>query len=412
MTKKLVVIGAGPAGIMAAGKAAELGSEVLLLEKNSVLGKKLSISGKGRCNVTNIGDIREFIASFSDNGSFLYSSLHSFNNLMLIELLRELGVETKVERGGRVFPISDKASEIVDALKRYLIKNNVEINLSEAVQKIIIEKNRVYGVLTDKRMIKADRVILCTGGKSYPGTGSTGDGYKWAQEAGHTIVKIRPSLVPLNISEDWVKSLQGLSLKNVEVTLYEGKKKVHKEFGEMLFTHFGVSGPVILTISRIVTNKQSQPELFEIGINLKPALNEAELEKRIQRDFLKYQKKQIKNALNDLLPSKMIDVIIEQSAIEPEKYVHQLTKNERKIIRQKLTDLRLTVEGPRPLKEAIITAGGVSLKEVDPKTMESKIVRGLFFAGEILDIDAHTGGYNLQAAFSTGCAAGIAAALR
>ncbi len=412
MTKKLVVIGAGPAGIMAAGKAAELGSEVLLLEKNSALGKKLSISGKGRCNVTNIGDIREFIASFSDNGSFLYSSLHSFNNLMLIELLRELGVETKVERGGRVFPISDKASEIVDALKRYLIKNNVEINLSEAVQKIIIEKNRVYGVLTDKRMIKADRVILCTGGKSYPGTGSTGDGYKWAQEAGHTIVKIRPSLVPLNISEDWVKSLQGLSLKNVEVTLYEGKKKVHKEFGEMLFTHFGVSGPVILTISRIVTNKQSQPELFEIGINLKPALNEAELEKRIQRDFLKYQKKQIKNALNDLLPSKMIDVIIEQSAIEPEKYVHQLTKNERKIIRQKLTDLRLTVEGPRPLKEAIITAGGVSLKEVDPKTMESKIVRGLFFAGEILDIDAHTGGYNLQAAFSTGCAAGIAAALR
>jgi len=412
MTKKLVVIGAGPAGIMAAGKAAELGSEVLLLEKNSVLGKKLSISGKGRCNVTNIGDIREFIASFSDNGPFLYSSLQSFNNLMLIELLRELGVETKVERGGRVFPMSDKASEIVDALKRYLIKNNVEINLSEAVQKIIIEKNRVYGVLTDKRMIKADRVILCTGGKSYPGTGSTGDGYKWAQEAGHTIVKIRPSLVPLNISEDWVKSLQGLSLKNVEVTLYEGKKKVHKEFGEMLFTHFGVSGPVILTISRIVTNKQSQPELFEIGINLKPALNEAELEKRIQRDFLKYQKKQIKNALNDLLPSKMIDVIIEQSAIEPEKYVHQLTKNERKIIRQKLTDLRLTVEGPRPLKEAIITAGGVSLKEVDPKTMESKIVRGLFFAGEILDIDAHTGGYNLQAAFSTGCAAGIAAALR
>lgn len=411
MTKKLVVIGAGPAGIMAAGKAAELGSEVLLLEKNSALGKKLSISGKGRCNVTNIGDIREFIASFSDNGSFLYSSLHSFNNLMLIELLRELGVETKVERGGRVFPISDKASEIVDALKRYLIKNNVEINLSEAVQKIIIEKNRVAGVLTDKRMIKADRVILCTGGKSYPGTGSTGDGYKWAQEAGHTIVKIRPSLVPLNISEDWVKSLQGLSLKNVEVTLYEGKKKVHKEFGEMLFTHFGVSGPVILTISRIVTNKQSQPGLFEIGINLKPALNEAELEKRIQRDFLKYQKKQIKNALNDLLPSKMIDVIIEQSAIEPEKYVHQLTKNERKIIRQKLTDLRLTVEGPRPLKEAIITAGGVSLKEVDPKTMESKIVRGLFFAGEILDIDAHTGGYNLQAAFSTGCAAGIAAAL-
>ena len=411
MTKKLVVIGAGPAGIMAAGKAAELGSEVLLLEKNSVLGKKLSISGKGRCNVTNIGDIREFIASFSDNGPFLYSSLQSFNNLMLIELLRELGVETKVERGGRVFPMSDKASEIVDALKRYLIKNNVEINLSEAVQKIIIEKNRVYGVLTDKRMIKADRVILCTGGKSYPGTGSTGDGYKWAQEAGHTIVKIRPSLVPLNISEDWVKSLQGLSLKNVEVTLYEGKKKVHKEFGEMLFTHFGVSGPVILTISRIVTNKQSQPELFEIGINLKPALNEAELEKRIQRDFLKYQKKQIKNALNDLLPSKMIDVIIEQSAIEPEKYVHQLTKNERKIIRQKLTDLRLTVEGPRPLKEAIITAGGVSLKEVDPKTMESKIVRGLFFAGEILDIDAHTGGYNLQAAFSTGCAAGIAAAL-
>ncbi len=411
MTKKLVVIGAGPAGIMAAGKAAELGSEVLLLEKNSVLGKKLSISGKGRCNVTNIGDIREFIASFSDNGPFLYSSLQSFNNLMLIELLRELGVETKVERGGRVFPISDKASEIVDALKRYLIKNNVEINLSEAVQKIIIEKNRVYGVLTDKRMIKADRVILCTGGKSYPGTGSTGDGYKWAQEAGHTIVKIRPSLVPLNISEDWVKSLQGLSLKNVEVTLYEGKKKVHKEFGEMLFTHFGVSGPVILTISRIVTNKQSQPGLFEIGINLKPALNEAELEKRIQRDFLKYQKKQIKNALNDLLPSKMIDVIIEQSAIEPEKYVHQLTKNERKIIRQKLTDLRLTVEGPRPLKEAIITAGGVSLKEVDPKTMESKIVRGLFFAGEILDIDAHTGGYNLQAAFSTGCAAGIAAAL-
>jgi len=409
--KPVVVIGGGAAGLMAAGRAAELGTPVVLLEKNSKLGRKISISGKGRCNVTNTGDIREFIENYPGNGQFLFSSLCRFSNEDLIRFFESKGVLLKKERGGRVFPVSDKASDIVQALEKYLEEGRVEVRMNENVQEITWENGVISGVKTTAGYTGASKVIVATGGKSYPATGSTGDGYRWAVETGHTIVPVRPSLVPLNIREEWVKELQGLSLKNVEVSVLQGEKVLAREFGEMLFTHFGVSGPVILTLSRHVVETSTAPGQLQLGINLKPALDEEKLDNRLQRDFLKFQRKQLKNSLDELLPKRLVMPVVRSSGIDPDKFIHQITKSERRNLLETITGLNLTIEGPRSLAEAIVTAGGVSLKEINPKTMESKLVKGLYFAGEVLDIDGYTGGYNLQAAFSTGYAAGEHAAL-
>lgn len=406
---QVVVIGGGAAGLLAAGRAAELGAKAILLEKNKVVGRKLLISGKGRCNVTNNGDIDIFMQNYHGQGRFLYSAFDRFFNQDLQALLEQSGVMLKVERGGRVFPVSDKAADIVQGLLKYARKNGAEIRTEEEVLAIYQEKGQVKGVKTAGGFIESQAVIVATGGKSYPATGSTGDGYKWAMELGHKVISPKPSLVPLNIKEDWVKQLQGLALKNVEVTLTQGEKVIGKEFGEMLFTHFGVSGPVILTLSRQVVEKESRQDLF-LRINLKPALEQDKLDKRLQRDFQKHQRKQIQNALDELLPQRLIPVVISQSEISPEKFVHQITKEERVRLLQSLRDLKMSVLGPRSLVEAIVTAGGVSLREVNPSSMESKLIKGVYFAGEVLDIDGVTGGYNLQAAFSTGYLAGEKAA--
>ncbi|MGI6144282.1 MAG: NAD(P)/FAD-dependent oxidoreductase [Peptococcia bacterium] len=407
----IVVIGAGAAGMMAAGRAGELGAKVLLLEKNKKPGCKLLITGKGRCNVTNSGDLDTFIRSYHGHGRFLYSAFNRFFNDDLRELLKENGVNLKVERGGRLFPVSDKASDVVQALIKYCQRNKVEIQTEEEVLEIIAEEGRVKGIKTVQGFVACEAVIVATGGKSYAATGSTGDGYKWAKALGHTVIPPRPALVPLNIHESWVKELQGLALKNVEVKLLQADKLLGKEFGEMLFTHFGVSGPVILTLSYLVVEKATQQGLH-LEINLKPALDEQKLDQRLKRDFQKYQRKQLQNALVDLLPQRLIPVVISLSAIAPTKFVHQITKEERRAIIKTLRNLKMTVLGPRSLSEAIVTAGGVSLQEVNSGTMESKLIQGLYFAGEVLDVDGYTGGFNLQAAFSTGYLAGESAALK
>jgi predicted Rossmann fold flavoprotein len=405
----VVVIGGGAAGLMAAGRAGELGVPVILLEKNKKLGRKLLLTGKGRCNVTNNSGLDTFIESYYDQGRFLYSAFHRFFNQDLIALLQKYGVELKVERGERVFPVSDRAEDIVAALIRYVRQSKVEIRTEEEVLGISVEEGQVKGVQTSQGIIACSAVVVATGGKSYPATGSTGDGYQWAAELGHQIITPRPSLVPLNIHDSWVKELQGLTLKNVEVTLLQGKKILGQEFGEMLFTHFGVSGPVILTLSHLVVEEKIQQGL-SLVINLKPALDEDKLEQRLQRDFRKYQRKQLQNALDDLLPRRLIPVVIQLSAISPTKFVHQITKEERRSLVQTLRGLRMTVLGPRSWAEAIITAGGVSLREIQVGTMESKLLNGLYFAGEVLDLAGVTGGFNLQAAFSTGYLAGENAA--
>lgn len=407
---KVIVVGGGAAGMLAAGRAAEAGAQAILLEKNKALGRKINISGKGRCNVTNAGEIRDFIENYPGGGQFLYSALSKLSNTDLMKLLEQYGVELKTERGGRVFPVSDTAGDIVGALEKYMAKYGVEVRREEEVLGLIIADDAVHGVKTAKGEIQADRVIVTTGGKSYPGTGSTGDGYKWAETAGHTIVPLKPALVPLNIREEWVKELQGLTLKNVEASVLEGEKVLQSEFGEMLFAHFGVTGPIILTLSRTVVNKSKTPGSLKLRLNLKPALDEETLDKRLQRDFQKNQKKQLKNALDELLPKRLTVAVIAYSGIDPEKFVHQITKEERRELLQALAGMTMTIEGPRSLTEAIVTVGGVSLKEINPRTMESKLVRGLYFAGEVLDIDGYTGGYNLQAAFSTGFVAGESAA--
>lgn len=406
----VIVIGGGAAGMMAAGRAGTMGERTVLLEKNGNLGRKILITGKGRCNVTNSGDINKFIANYGANGQFLYSSFSKFFNDDLLEFFKERGVPLKIERGGRVFPESDDAADIVKALALYMKEGNVEIQYEKEVQSIAVKDSHIVGVETKAGRIPASRVILATGGKSYPGTGSTGDGYKWAMELGHTVVQPRPALVPLNIKEGWIKELQGLTLKNVEASLYIGDRLLGKEFGEMLFTHFGVSGPIILTLSRNVTANNNSLPSFTLKINLKPALDDETLDLRLQKDFSKYQRRQLKNSLNELLPSSLIPVVINLSGISGEKYVHQITREERQRILKVLTGMELSVLGPRSLAEAIVTAGGVSLKEINPRTMESKLVKGLYFAGEVLDVDGYTGGYNLQAAFSMGFAAGESAA--
>ena len=406
--KHILVVGAGPAGMMAAIKAAENGAEVTVLEKMKKPGRKMMITGKGRCNITNAADVPEIIRNIHGNGRFLNSSMRAFDNQDVIYFFEGQGVPTKVERGNRVFPVSDKAQDVVDAMVQRLHELGVAIETEVAVKDLLTQEGRIAGVRTQSGAIyKADAVIVCVGGASYPGTGSTGDGYSMAAAVGHTIVPVRPSLVPLVTEDEWVKDVQGLSLRNVRGTLRVDGEKVQEMFGEMMFTHYGVTGPIILSMSRMASAYLADEGHFiELSLNLKPALSQEKLDARIQRDFEKYQRKQLGNALVDLLPHKLIAPVLDRAFLAMDKPVHQVTQEERHRLVETLQDLTLVIVDTRPLAEAIVTAGGVSVKEINPKTMESKLVPGLYFAGEVTDVDAYTGGYNLQAAFSMGAAAG------
>lgn len=406
---EIVIIGAGAAGMLAAYIAAKDGASVRILERNRSVGRKLLITGSGRCNYTNDAEQNELIANVPGNGRFLYSAFKQFSPRDLMELTEnEFGVPLKVERGRRVFPTSDRSQDIVAGFERALKRLNVKIETELRADKLLIENGAVVGVgCTNGSKFDAERVIITTGGASYPGTGSTGDGYKLAQQAGHTIQPIFPSLVPFETEETWVKEIEGLTLTNITVSAFHDNKKIREEFGDLLFTGVGVSGPVILTISRdVVPLVLQQAGSVQLKIDLKPALGREEFDKRVQRDFAKFTNKQYKNALDDLLPRSLIPVIIELSGIDPLKPVHQITKEERQRLISLFKELPLTVLRPRSMNEAIVTAGGVNVKEIDPKTMESKLVKGLYFAGEVMDVDAYTGGYNLQIAFSTGYVAG------
>ena len=410
---KVVVVGGGPAGMMAAITAAENKNEVILIEKMNSLGKKLLITGKGRCNITSGLDISEFIKNTPGNGRFLYSSFQNFTNQDIIEFLNKQGLKVKEERGNRIFPLSDKSLDVLNCFQKRLNQLKVKILYNTKVEKIIVnEAKQVIGVQTNKEEIKADKVILATGGKSYPGTGSTGDGYKIAKDLGHTITDIKPSLVPLEAYESHIcKDLQGLSLRNVKIKITHDTKIIYEDFGEMLFTHFGVSGPIILSGSaHLVRYKNIESllknENIKLHIDLKPALTPEKLDERILRDFEEMKNKNFKNSLDKLLPQKMIDTIIDLSGINPDKKVNEITKKERANLVNILKDFKLTIKDFRSIEEAIITSGGISTKEANPKTMESKLVQGLYFAGEILDVDAYTGGFNLQIAYSTGVSAG------
>ncbi|MBQ5706733.1 MAG: NAD(P)/FAD-dependent oxidoreductase [Peptococcaceae bacterium] len=411
MAKRVIVIGAGASGMMAALMAAENGAQVMLFEKNDRPGKKILISGKGRCNVTTDKDTTEIINSFLHNGKFLYTALASFSNQQVKYFFEEAGVPLKVERGERVFPVSDQAKDIVNALRRKLEAAGVDLWLNATVKEVLYEDGRAVGVLLPNgRKIEADCVIVATGGASYPGTGSTGDGYHFARKAGHSIVTLRPSLIPLECAEGYVKELQGLSLKNVTFTITTAEgKKLAEDFGEMLFTHFGVSGPIVLTQSyKAVDYWQKNKQPLIGSIDFKPALSREKLDARFLREIEEQNKKQLKNSLPALMPSKLIPVFLKRANVSGDKAMHQITKEERMRMVDTLKDFRFTITKARPIEEAIVTAGGVSVKEVSPKTMESKLVKGLYFTGEVLDIDGMTGGFNLQAAFSTGYLAGMA----
>lgn len=411
--QRVIVVGGGPAGMMAAAVAAENGARVTLLEKKERPGKKLKITGKGRCNITSALDRENFMSGYAGNGRFLYSALNQFSNQDLIQFFKDRGLPIVIERGQRVFPASGKAEDVVQVLYRNLLDNGVEIICNRQVEGVDINDNQVKGIKIEGEVIPCQVAVIATGGMSYPGTGSTGDGYAWARKAGHNIIDPRPGLVPLVAEETWVKKLQGLSLKNVQASAYQlNGKQINSEFGEMLFTHFGVSGPIILSISRdigAVIYRQREP--VHLYIDLKPALNEEKLDERLQRDLSRYSRKQFKNSLDDLLPKKLIPVIVELSGIDGNKESNQVNRDERRRLLEILKNLPLTITGTRSIAEAIVTAGGVDVREVNPKTMESRLVKGLFFAGEILDVDGYTGGFNLQAAFSTGYLAGKGAAL-
>ena len=399
---KVAVIGAGAAGMLAAGHAGELGHSVDIFEKNNIVGKKIRITGKGRCNITNASDCDEHIENTPGNPYFMYSALYKFPPDKMIELVESLGVPTKVERGKRVFPVSDKAVDVSEALKKYMKKNGVKLHLEKGVKDIITENNKIKGIVTDDgKELDFDAVIVATGGLSYPTTGSTGDGYKFAKKAGHSVSKLMPSLVPLK-SDDWIcPELMGLSLKNSAIVIKNEKEKtIYKDFGEMLFTHFGVSGPMVLSASRHLLGRFN--ENITMYIDMKPALDMKALDNRLLRDFEKYINKDLRNALNDILPQKMIPVIIRLSGIDETKKIHDITKEERKRMEELIKGLPVHITGTAGFDMAVVTSGGVNTDEIDPSTMESRKIKGLFFAGEVIDVDAYTGGFNLQIAFSTG----------
>lgn len=406
---KVVIIGGGAAGMAAGIAAAGRGHEVHIYEKNEKLGKKIFITGKGRCNVTNACDMETLFQSVVTNSKFLYSSFYGFNNYDVMDLVESAGCPLKTERGNRVFPVSDKSSDIISAFSRKLRELGVEIHLHEEVKELIVEDGICKGIVLKKNRgkVSADAVIVATGGLSYPTTGSTGDGYQFAKSAGHSITELSPALVPFETKETVVKDLQGLALKNVEVTILKGGKELYREFGEMLFTHFGVSGPVLLSASSYAAKELKKGPLT-LSIDLKPALSEEQLDARILREFEGAINKRFKNALVHLYPSKMIPVMIERSGINPEKKVNEITRQERQKLIELTKHFCLTLVSLRDYKEAIITQGGVEVKEINPKTLESKLVKHLYFAGEVLDVDAVTGGFNLQVAWSTGWAAGLA----
>lgn len=407
----IIVVGAGPAGLMAGISAAKNKSKVLILEQMPEAGRKLLICGKGRCNITNDCEITELIKNIPGNGKFLHSALRALDNQQIREFFHVNGLETKVERGGRVFPITDKAIDVRNLLLNIFSKNNGKVKLKTKVKQVLLNGKKVIGVKTDtNETFLADNVIIATGGASYPKTGSDGCGFKFAKACGHKVETLRPSLVPLESNFNYLRELQGLSLRNVTATIVVNGKKREKDFGEMLFTHFGLSGPIILTLSDFVSEYLSQDNTVEISIDLKPALTMEVLEARVQRDFAKFSKKQIKNSLGDLLPSSLIPVILDLAKIDKEKFTNQITKEERRNFVFLLKNFNLVITKTRPLAEAIVTAGGVNIKEINPKDMSSKLVEGLYFVGEVLDIHGYTGGFNLQAAFSTGFVAGTSAA--
>ena len=406
--KRIVVVGAGPAGMMAAIAAAEHEGSVLLLEKMPRAGRKMMITGKGRCNVTSADDPADIIKNIAGNGRFLNSVIRAFDNAAVMAFFENVGVPLKTERGNRVFPQSDRAVDVVDAMMRRLRDLHVELRTNTHVRALVVTDGAIRGVrLESGDMVAADAIVLAVGGASYPLTGSTGDGYAMARDAGHHIVPIFPALVPLCTAEGWVRDVQGLSLRNVRAALYSAGKKQAEEFGEMMFTHFGVTGPIILRLSRRAAELMNGgADTLTLNLNLKPALSYEVLHARIERDFSKYERKQVRNGMIDLLPKRLIDIVLGAAPISPERTTGQVSTKERNRLAQTLQALLLTITGTRPLAEAIVTAGGVETREIDPRTMASKIVRGLYFAGEVVDVDGFTGGYNLQAAFSMGYAAG------
>jgi len=408
--KKIIVVGGGAAGIMAAIRAAECGASVILFEKMPQVGRKLGITGKGRCNLTNTADNAEIIKNIPGNGKFLFSALNNFSSSDTVNFFESLGVETKIERGGRIFPKSDDASEVIDALIRKMALLGVEIRNNSPVTEIIARNKKIVGVLVGGKIFECDAAILATGGASYPKTGSTGDGFRLAKRIGHTITEILPALVPLEVEED-IKSLQGLSLRNIRVKLLADGKKIAEQFGEMLFTHFGLSGPIILTLSRQAARLLAEKKFVEVEINLKPALTPEQLDARILRDFEKFKHKAIKNALVELLPGKLIQIVLDRAFIDENKKVDEIKQSERRRLVEILRGLPLTVTKTRPIAEAIVTSGGISVKEINPRTMESKIVKNLYIVGEVADVDGFTGGFNLQAAWSMGNLAGKFAAI-
>ena len=416
---KVIVIGGGPAGMMAAITAKENKNDVLIIEKNNQLGKKLLITGKGRCNITSSLEMEDFIKNTPGNGMFLYSAYQQYTNKDIIEFLKQQGLEVKEERGNRILPVTDKSIDVLKCFTKKIKELNIEIKYDTKVEEILTEtidgENTVVGVRTEKEMIKANKVILATGGKSYPLTGSTGNGYRLAEKLGHSITPIKPSLVPLEVYDKTeCQELQGLSLRNVEIKLIdrEKNKQIYEDFGEMLFTHFGVSGPTILSSSAHLVRYKNIDKLFHekkivLKIDLKPALDEKKLNDRILRDFEEVKNKRFKNSLDKLLPQKLIPVIIRRSKINPNKQVNEITRKEREELIKQIKDFEMIIKGFRPIEEAIITSGGINIKEINPKTMESKKAKGLYFAGEIIDVDSYTGGFNLQIAYSTGYVAGL-----
>lgn len=410
MKKKIVVIGGGPAGMIAAGRAAELGVSVVLLEKNQELGIKLLITGKGRCNITNNSDdTRVLVNKFGKNGNFLFSSLHKFGVGAVVAFFEGRGLKTKVERGNRIFPVSDSSRDVLEELIKYMREGKVEIRKNSEVEKIVKKDNKIEKiVLTSGEEIVADRYVIATGGKSYPATGSTGDGFRWLEDMGHIVHKPIPALVPIVVREKIVRELEGLSLKNVEISIVKNNKKIDSRFGEALFTRDGMSGPIILDISKRIS--EELPAKMDLKIDFKPALDFKMLDERIQRDFSENSNKLFRNSLNQLLPQKLIPVIIKMSRIDEDKKVNLITREERKKLIHLLKEFTLSVKGVTGFSKAIITAGGVTLSEVDPKTCKSKLIDNLYIVGEVLDLDGPTGGYNLQVCWSTGYTAGEAVA--